>query len=344
MQRPKKAPKKNRVPTIQDVARLAKVATATVSNVLNGSRPVTDIRKERVLAAVKQLGYRPNALAASLRRRETRTVGVVVPEITNPFFAALVHRIEELAAESDYQILLVSSNEDPKQEAARIHALLDRRIDGLIVAPSRDEVEAVSHPVGALPPTVLVDRGFGLPGFDTIASDNVEAAYRGCKHLLDLGHRDIAMIVMDAKLANFADRIAGYRKALEEAGAGKRARIVTSGLDVESCRVAVERELRRPNRPTAIFAASYAATLGAVRAMRTVGLDLPRDISLIGIDDSDWMGLLHPYISAVAQPVEEIATEAWRLLNQRLAGGSAKFARIRLRCTLHVRVSTRAIK
>jgi LacI family transcriptional regulator len=311
--------------------------------VLNGTRPVAEIRKERVLAAVKQLGYRPNALAASLRRKETRTIGIVVPEITNPFFAALVHRIEELAADSDYQILLVSSNEDPKQEAARIRALLDRRIDGLIVAPSRDEVEAVSHPIGALPPTVLVDRGFGLAGFDTVASDNVEAAYRGCKHLLELGHRDIAMIVMDAKLANFADRIAGYRKALDESGAGKRARVVTGGLDVESCRAAVERELRKAGRPTAIFAASYAATLGAVRAMRSVGLDLPADISLLGIDDSDWMAVLHPYISAVAQPVEQMATEAWRLLNHRLAGGHAKSARIRLHCTLHVRESTRRV-
>ena len=337
------AAKTARVPTIQDVARLAKVAPATVSNVLNATRPVAEIRKERVLAAVKALGYRPNALAASLRRKETRTIGVVVPEITNPFFAALVHRIEELASGSDYQILLVSSNEDPKQEAARIRALLDRRIDGLIVAPSRDEVEAVSHPIGTLPPTVLVDRGFGLAGFDTVASDNFDAAYRGCKHLLELGHRDIAMIVMDAKLANFADRIAGYRKALEEAGAAKRVRVVTGGLDVDSCRIAVERELRRPNRPTAIFAASYAATLGAVRAMRTVGLDLPSDISLIGIDDSDWMAVLHPYISAVAQPVEEMATEAWRLLNQRLAGDHAKSARIRLHCTLHVRESTRRI-
>lgn len=335
-------PKKTRVPTIQDVARLAKVAPATVSNVLNGTRPVAEIRKERVLAAVEELGYRPNALAASLRRKETRTIGVVVPEITNPFFAALVHRIEELAAESDYQILLVSSNEDPKLEAARIRTLLDRRIDGLIVAPSRDDVQAVSHPIGALPPTVLVDRGFGLPGFDTIGADNVDAAYRGCKHLLELGHRDIAIIVMDAKLANFADRIAGYRKALDAVGAGKRARVVTGGLDVESCRMAIERELRRPDRPTAIFAASYAATLGAIRAIRAVDLDLPADVSLIGIDDSDWMAVLHPYISAVAQPVEEMATEAWRLLNQRLAGGRGKSARIRLHCTLHVRESTRA--
>ena len=332
-----------KVPTIQDVARLAKVAPATVSNVLNGTRPVAELRRARVLEAVKVLGYRPNALAASLRRKETRTIGVVVPEVTNPFFAALVHRIEDLAAESDYQILLVSSHEDPKQEAARIRALLDRRIDGLIVSPSRDEVEAVTHPIGALPPTVLVDRGFGLAGFDTIAADNFDAAYRGTKHLLELGHRDIAFVVIDPKLANFADRIAGYRKALAEAGAGKRARVVTGGSDVETCKAAIAEALRRPNRPTAIFAASYAATLGAIKAIRAVGLEFPNDVSLLGIDDSDWMAMLHPYVSAVAQPVEEMAAEAWRLLNQRLAGGHAKSARIRLHCTLHVRESTRAV-
>jgi LacI family transcriptional regulator len=334
-------PKKSRVPTIQDVARLAKVAPATVSNVLNATRPVAEIRKERVLAAVKELGYRPNALAASLRRKETRTIGIVVPDLTNPFFAALVHRIEELAAESDYQILLVSSNEDPKQEAARIRTLLDRRIDGLIVAPSRDEVEAVRHPIGALPPTVLVDRGFGLAGFDTIAADNAEAGYRGCQHLLELGHRDIAILATDPKLANIANRVAGYRRALEKAGVAKRARVVTGGLDVDSCQVATERELRRVDRPSAIFSATYAATLGAIKAIRSVGLDFPKDISLLGIDDSDWMSVLHPYVSAVAQPVEEMGALAWRLLNQRLAGDGAKSARILLPCTLYARESTR---
>jgi LacI family transcriptional regulator len=346
MARPKgkrSAPKKSQVPTIQDVARLAKVAPATVSNVLNASRPVAEIRKERVLAAVKQLGYRPNALAASLRRKETRTIGVVVPDLTNPFFATIVHRIEELAAESDYQILLVSSNEDPKQEAARIRTLLDRRIDGLIVAPSRDEVEAVSHPIGALPPTVLIDRGFGLPGFDTIAADNFEAAHRGCKHLLELGHCDIAILATDPKLANIADRVAGYRKALTEAGVGKRARIVTGGLDADACQAAIETELRRADRPSAIFAASYVATLGSIKAIRAVGLDFPKDISLLGIDDSDWMAALRPYITAVAQPVDEMAAEAWRLLNQRLADNGGARARVRLPCTLHVRESTRPV-
>jgi len=335
--------KKGKVPTIQDVARLAGVAPATVSNVLNDSRPVAEIRKQRVLEAVKALGYRPNHLAASLRRKETRTIGIVVPDLTNPFFAALVHGIEELASKSDYQILLVSSNEDPKQEAARIRTLLDRRIDGLIVAPSRDEVEAVSHPIGALPPTVLIDRGFGLAGFDTIAADNLDAAYRGCRHLLDLGHRDIALLATDPRLANIADRISGYRRALNEVGAGKKARVVVGGLDVESCRAAIEQELRREDRPSAVFAASYVATLGAIKAIRALDLDFPRDISLLGIDDSDWMTALRPYVSAVAQPVEAMAAEAWWLLNQRLAGAGGAYARLRLPCSLEVRESTRPI-
>jgi LacI family transcriptional regulator len=340
---PRRAPKTSRVPTIQDVARLAKVAPATVSNVLNGTRPVTDVRRERVLAAVQSLGYRPNYMAASLRRKETRTIGIVVPDLTNPFFGAVVHRIEALAAGSDYQILLVSSNEDPAQEAARIRTLLDRRIDGLIVAPARDEVEAVSHPIGALPPTVLIDRGFGLAGFDTIAADNVDAALRGCRHLLELGHRDIALLATDPKLANIADRVSGYRKALEAAGLGKQARVVTGGLDAESCQQAIARELRRENRPTAVFAATYVATLGAIKAFRDLGLDCPRDVSLLGIDDADWMSVLRPTVSAVVQPVDRIAAEAWRHLNQRLAGGDGKHIRLRLPCTLHVRESSRAL-
>src|SRR5688500_3490535 len=129
-------------PTIRDVAELASVAPATVSNVLTGRRPVAEDRKQRVLAAVAQLGYRPNHLAASLRRQETRTIGIVIPDLTNPFFAALVHRIEELAAEADYQILLMSSNEDPEQEAHRVEVLLARQTDGLIIAPARDDVSA----------------------------------------------------------------------------------------------------------------------------------------------------------------------------------------------------------
>jgi LacI family transcriptional regulator len=328
-------------PTIRDVAELAQVAPATVSNVLTGRRPVADERKQRVLAAVAQLGYRPNHLAASLRRQETRTIGIVIPDLTNPFFAALVHRIEELAAESDYQILLMSSNEDTGQEAHRVEVLLARQTDGLIIAPARDDLSAFAKSAADLPPTMLVDRGFGLPGFDTVAADNLQAAKRGCQHLLSLGHRDIALVVSDTALANIADRVAGYRAALSEAGIPERARVILGGFTVDGCRGAIEQELRRADRPTAIFSAAYIATLGAIKAIRALDLAFPDDVSLLSFDDTDWMTALRPYVSAVAQPIDEMAAEAWRLLKHRLTGAGAEIARIRLSCSLQVRESTR---
>jgi len=252
-----------------------------------------------------------------------------------------VHRIEELAAESDYQILLMSSNEDTGQEAHRVEVLLARQTDGLIIAPARDDLSAFAKSAADLPPTVLVDRGFGLSGFDTVAADNLEAAKRGCQHLLSLGHRDIALVVSDTALANIADRVAGYRAALSEAGIADRTRVIMGGFTVDGCRGAIEQELRRADRPTAIFSAAYIATLGAIKAIRALDLAFPDDVSLLSFDDTDWMTALRPYVSAVAQPVDEMAAESWRLLKHRLTGAGAEIARIRLPCSLQVRESTR---
>jgi LacI family transcriptional regulator len=328
-------------PTIRDVAERARVAPATVSNVLTGRRQVAESRRRRVLEAVEALGYEPNHLAASLRRRQTHTIGIVVPDLTNPFFAALVHRIEELAAERDYQILLVDSDETEAQQTSRIRALLARRIDGLIVVPTRDDVSAFAAKSHFATPTVLVDRGFGLAGFDTVAADNIEACRRGTQHLLELGHRDIALLVSARELGNIRDRIEGYRQALAEADCGERQRIIVGGLSMESCRAAIEQELRRADRPTAVFAVTYPATLGAIKAIRALELGFPEDVSLLGFDDFDWMTVLRPYVSTVAQPIEEMASEAWRLLNARFAGSEAGPARLRLPCRLQVRESTR---
>ena len=324
-------------PTIRDVAARAGVATATVSNVLTGRRQVAEDRRHRVLAAVDALGYQPNRLAAGLRRQRTGTVGMVVPDLTNPFFAALVQQVEELAAAADCQILLVDSSNDPAREAARTRALLAHRIDGLIMAPTEDALPAAGG--AGLPPVVLVDRGFGLPGFDTVAADNEEACHRGCRHLLELGHRDIALLATARELANIRDRIEGYRRALGEAGLGSRERVVTGGLSIEGCRAAIEQELRRADRPTAIFAVTHPATLGAIKAIRAVDLAFPEDVSLLGFDDVDWMTVLRPYVSTIAQPIDAMAATAWRLLTARLADGEAD-ARIRLPCTLKVREST----
>jgi LacI family transcriptional regulator len=330
-----------RVPTIRDVAERAGVATATVSNVLSGKRRVAEERRRLVLEAVEALGYHPNHLAASLRHRQTGTIGIVVPDLTNPFFGSLVHRIEELAAQCHYQILLVSSNEQGDQEIARVQALIARRIDGLIMVPTRDDPAAFDQLGTRLPPTVLVDRAFGLDGFDAVAADNAGACYRGSRHLLELGHREIAFLATSCDLANMRDRVAGYRRALAGAGCARRERVVVGGLTIEACRGAIEQELHRADRPTAVFAASYVATLGAIKAIRALDLAFPEDVSLLGFDDSDWMTALRPYVSTISQPIDEMAVEAWRLLIARLGGKAGAPARIRLSCTLHARESTR---
>jgi LacI family transcriptional regulator len=328
------------VPTMRDVAERAGVAPATVSNVLSGRRQVRQALRDRVIAAIAATGYRPNQLASSLRRMRTDTVGIVVPDLTNPFFAALVHRLEDLAADDGYQILLVGSNEDETREHDRLQTLLARQIDGLIIAPARDETAALRSHRGRLPPTVLMDRGFGHTDFDTVTADNTDAVRQGCRHLIGLGHRDIAFVVSSPMLDNMRERILGYRDELTAAGLGHRARILAGGFDIEGCRATVEQELLRAEPPTAIFAATYVATLGAVKAIRALDLDFPGEVSLLGFDDTDWMTALRPYLSVVAQPVPAMADAVWTLLRERLADRQAPCRHLRLPCTLAVRQST----
>jgi LacI family transcriptional regulator len=328
------------VPTMRDVAERAGVAPATVSNVLSGRRQVRQELRDRVTAAIAATGYRPNQLASSLRRMRTDTVGIVVPDLTNPFFAALVHRLEDLAAEDGYQILLCGSNEDEAREQDRLQTLLSRQIDGLVMAPARDETAALQANRARLPPTVLMDRGFGQIDFDTVTADNTDAAARGCAHLIGLGHRDIAFVVTSPDLDNMRERIEGYRAALVAAGLAGRARILVGGFTIEGCRGVIEQELLRAEPPSAIFAANYVATLGAVKAIRALDLDFPGEVSLLGFDDTDWMTVLRPYLSVIAQPVPAMADAVWSLLRERLGDPQGPRRHLRLPCTLTVREST----
>lgn len=326
---------------MRDVAARAGVAPATVSNVLSGRRAVGATLRARVFAAIKETGYRPNHLASSLRRARSQTIGVLVPDLTNPFFAALVHRLEDRAAEDGYEIILVGSHEDEEREAARLGTLLSRQVDGLIIAPARDELSALRAHAGRLPPTVLMDRGAGHPDFDSVTADNTEAARQGCRHLLALGHHDIAFVVTSSRLHNMQERIAGYEAALAEAGLSARARILVGGFEIDTCRARVEQELLRADRPTALFAANYVATLGAMKAIRASGLDCPGAVSLLAFDESDWMTVLRPYLTAIAQPATAMADAAWRLLGARLANPTAKPRdHLALGCSLSIREST----
>jgi LacI family transcriptional regulator len=332
-----------KTPTIRDVAQRAGVSVATASNVVNGARPVGEASRRKVLEAIAALDYRLDRAASALRGRSTRLIGMVVPDITNVFFASLVHGVETLAERDGYDLLIVSTSEDAANERRRIEALIGRRIDGLIVVPADDEsMTALKGVDGSrLPPTVLVDRAAESPGFDTVRADGFAGGYAAARCLLDLGHRDIAVLTHSKRLDNIEQRIAGCRRALSEASLDGRARVMYGGHDLESLRGAVELELNRADRPTAIFALTNVCALASIKAARGLGLEIPGDVSIVGFDDFDWMSALSPYLTTVAQPVDDFASTAWRLLMRRLKGDAeSDVERIELPCTLKVREST----
>jgi LacI family transcriptional regulator len=307
---------------------------------MTGRRHVGEDLRLRVIEAVNALKYRPNQVAASLRNQRTRTVGVVVPDLTNPFFSEFVKHIEALATAAGFQLLLVTSGESRLLESQRVHDLVARQIDGLIIAPAQDDTSGLSAPTMVNPPTVLVDRAPEAKGFDTVLVDNKDAGYRGARHLLELGHRDIGLLMISDRLSNIQGRIAGYRRALAEWGEYVPERLIVGGLATDDCRNALLPILGRPDRPTAIFATGYVATLGAVQAIRVLNLRFPEEISLLGFDDFEWMTALRPYVSTIRQPIEEIAERAWSALTGRLSGNRDDFKHIRLRCSLEAREST----
>ncbi len=330
-----------RPPTIRDVAERAGVAPGTVSNVLTGRKPVAESLKRSVVEAVEALGYRPNQLASNLRMRQTRSIGVIVPDLTNPFFASLVQGIERLAGIDGYQILLMSSHEGEVKDAERIRSLIARQVDGLVIAPSVDAVGPLIDSLSSAPPILTVDRALESSAYDTIASNNAEGVYDGCRYLLELGHRDIVFLATSQAIANVRERIEGFSKALRDAGASQAGRVVFGGLTAESCRSALEQELRRADRPTAVFCGAYVATLGAVKAIRAVDLEFPKHVSLLGFDDADWMTALRPYISTVEQPLDAMSEHVWTTLKARLDGACGPSVHKRLPCVLKPRESTR---
>jgi LacI family transcriptional regulator len=335
-------------PTIRHVASRAGVSVATASNVVNGNRPVGDASRRRVLEAIAALGYRLDRSASALRGKSTRLVGMVVPDITNVFFASLVHGVEALAERDGYDLLIVSSSEDPAKERRRVEALVARRIDGLIVVPASDEsMAALKGETGCsrLPPAVMIDRGAEAPGFDTVRADCHGGGYAAARHLIGLGHRDIASLTHSKRLENIELRIAGARRALTEAGLEGRERVIYGGHDLESLRGAIELELHRADRPTAIFALTNVCALASIKAARGLSLEIPGDVSIVGFDDFDWMFALGPYLTTVAQPVEDFTSVAWRLLMRRLkVTGANDVERIELPCTLKVRESTGPVR
>ncbi|MFJ9893822.1 LacI family DNA-binding transcriptional regulator [Streptomyces sp. NPDC091280] len=308
-------------PTMREVAALAGVAIKTVSRVVNEVPTVDPAIAARVREAADKLGYRPNLTASSLRRGDgrTATIGMLVEDSANPFSAALTRTVENVARERGVLVLVGSLDEDPARERELARALIDRRVDGLVIVPAGDDHSYLISEQRSGTRMVFVDRRPSLLDADTVVSDNREGALTAVNHLLKAGHRRIAYLGDRATIPTAAQRFQGYRHALEVAHIAYDDEIVRhTGASEESAIAATERLLALPDPPTALFTSQNLVTIGAVRALRALGVQ--NTVAHLGFDDFPLADLLSPGISVIAQDVERLGRTAAEILFRRLDG------------------------
>ncbi|MBV2357717.1 LacI family transcriptional regulator [Streptomyces sp. J2-1] len=340
------------MPTMSDVARRAGVSVATVSHVLNGTRPVLPHTRRAVLDAVDALGYTRNTLARSLVTSRTRTIGLAVSVIGNPYFTEILQGVEAAALAAGYGLLVSDPHDDPAHEREVVRLLHERRVDGVIVAPSPRPHDLLAYLTRHAVPAVLLDRlpppaepagagaGAAPPRFDHVGAENTEPMTALVAHLTGLGHRRIGLVAGLPGLSTTAERTTGYHRALTAAELPRDPALVVSGnSESAGAERATAALLALPEPPTALVTANNTMTIGALTALGGRGLAVPDDIALCCFDDFAWAGLFSPRLTAVAQPGREIGARAVALLLDRLADPGRAPRTERLPCRLVHRTS-----
>jgi len=307
---------------IYDVAREARVSLATVSAVVNESAYVSPGLKTRVTAAIQKLGYHPNLLARGLAKQQTRTLGMIAPNIANPFWPEVVRGVEDAAHVAGYTLLLASNDDDRAKEALYLRMFLAKRVDGLLltkaVGPLDSEVASLLRT--AKTPIVQLMRSTTTFGGDKVLVDEREGVYEGVAHLLRMGHRRIAMINGVEKVSTSAHRLEGYADALKTAGVEFDPALVAHGdFRIESGYSTGIQLLKQ--KPDAVFIGNYLMTVGFMRALRQYQLRCPEDIAVVTCDDHPWLDSFHPRLTTVNLPKYELGQAAAKLLIQRLQPG-----------------------
>lgn len=325
---------------INDVAKRAKVAVGTVSRVLNGHANVAPTLRVRVEKAIEELGYRPNAFAQSLRRQKSLTFGLIIPDVTDPFFAHLVKDIDEIAAQMGYSIILGNSNNAAAIQRRYVEELTSKRVDALILVPS---VDTQAEDIHIDTPLIILDRP--LRGHSVVATDHKGGAVMAVNYLLRLGHKRIACIAGPERLSIAQERLAGFREAMKEVPAkqrlGRSDEVRFAEFDFDSGYKAALDILGRNNRPTAIFASSDQQAIGAMRAAADLSISVPGELSIVGYDDIPLARHVSPRLTTISQDARRIAAVALeRVLS--MVGGESEGQTILVEPALRIRDSAAA--
>jgi LacI family transcriptional regulator len=309
--------------TMREVADRAGVSTMTVSRVINESPRVSADARRRVEAAIAELGYVPNRLARGLIRKKTGAIGVIVPDVANPFFTLVVRGAEDVAWRAGYHVILCNTQGDVERERGYVEDMLSFQVEGLILAPvgeaSRPNLR-VLRKNGV--PVVLLDRTVSGYDGDLVQGDSVAGARQLVEHLISLGHRRIGMVTETAEVSTARDRLEGYRQAHRAAGIEPDPELVreASAIDVGKAYNATLDLLDLADPPTAIFSVNNIAVVGVAEAARERGLEIPDDLAVVCFDDIEHASRFHPFLTVMVQPAETFGTIATQLLLDRLAG------------------------
>lgn len=308
---------------MRDVARLADVSVFTVSAVINKKHRVSAKLTERVRKAMEALDYFPDHVARSLKVGRTNVIGMIVPDITNPFFAELTRSVYEEAQRKGYSVMVCDSNDDPTREGHHLSTLYARRVDGLLVAGVISDIHYDSRLQRRLPIVFLDCLPTGIVGHGAVIIDNVGAACQATQHLIHLGHERIAIITGRLDRSSGADRLEGYRRAMQEARLPVYDEYLQRGdFHAESGYRCGLELMRLPVPPTAIFPCNNRMTLGLLRALGEIGVPCPDRVSVVGFDDADWATLFKPKLTCVVQPTYQMGKRATELLLQKLQSWS----------------------
>lgn len=276
---------------------------------------------DKVLKFVEKVGYKPNLLARSFRTGKTNIIGLMVEDISNPFFANVARLIEEKAYTNGYKILYCSTENDARKAQELLLMFKDRCVDGYIITPTESLLKDVEGLVSSGAPVILFDRRFEDDRFDYVLLDNQGSAYNAAKHLIDQGFREIGFITINSLQTQMKDRMTGYEKAMEEHGLNQYIKEVSFSLNTEQSVEHIEDFLRRKKKMEAVIFSTNYLGISGLKAIKNLGLSIPNDLAMISFDDHILFDLYNPTITSIAQPIEEMSAQLINILLQKLSGG-----------------------
>ncbi|MBC7217460.1 MAG: LacI family DNA-binding transcriptional regulator [Candidatus Caldatribacterium sp.] len=336
-------PRRERTATISDIARVAGVAKSTVSKALNGAIGISPETREKILRIAEELNYRPSIIAQSLKSKRTRAIGLVLPNIMNPFFLSILKGVEDAAIDNGYVVVFCESDNKKRKESTYFQIFEERWVDGVIFSGVDNDSEEERyirslHERGI--PVVLIDREIEGYFTNAVMIDNKGAAFSATTYLLELGHKKIATIVGPQKIRIFAKRFEGYKLALEKYGVKLDPKLVVEeDLSVEGGSRAIQKLLSQGLTFTAVFAHNDLMAIGCMKELQRNGIAIPGDVSVVGFDDIPLALLVTPSLTTVAQPAYEMGVEAVSLIKKSIEGGGGMESKVILPTKLVLRES-----